>query len=1246
MNKIRLAIHSPCTLRDAFEIRDRKTEAFEVVRFVQGDSFLCWGQDKFSTITGMRFSQDDFNKNSACWYTWFQLNAHEINLTDYLQEKQADYALISCVDVLQDLCAIKCKSEPAYLAYTNAVRRNEVLQKKNIVYELVKPYDLDIGFIVAKFRDYISFFQKLYGHENVIYYIFEPVNKYVKAPQVKEFLPKQIYEKQLKLLRYLNDLARNEDLQIISVDAGEYANPGHKWGLHPLHYQDRVYKDIVDKTYELLNAQNVDAIRLPASTEVLKLQFTDFWPGFDKNNNFILNYLKKITNVVISDKPDIVFYSSFGTEYLKYRICIRVFITDENQPPDFSQCDYAMTYRYITYGDRHFRRTRFVSKREFENIAYEKRKFCTFISSNTKTGEGAVLRKKFASMLMNYKHVDCPGKVLNNMDGVIKPFCALNWGRSAINFMKQYKFTIAFENMRTEGYLTEKLPNALMANTIPIYWGDPCANIQFNPRAFIDCTQFRDFQEVIEYVKYLDNDDDAYLAMLHEPPMATAFNAQEHDWQKFISNIIKNGTIQRNLAKPYFDQPLYNYDDTLSIIEKELVAPILAEGEDKHCILEAPKRRGFQKDQLYVIENLGKRLTNHIAFANNIASYLRFQSGSSSMSGHLEKVIKSVAIWQQTHAQGRHKIIWSQDANLEQQYRDMFRLLWPQQAKGMQMALIGVAGEEGHVMPEPGNNGVVLSLVQSCGCGWEKEMAERGFKVFKCVVNVDTLPIRHNHIMVEKTEICKKQDICTNEVSISELLTDASFAQETNVILKIDVADQECDLLMNLPECIMDRFMQIIVVFNKMTVADQVIKCHEILSSLTKKFAPVHICYRNSDFIRFFSDFIVADNLEVVFMRRDNSIFSNSTLEFPVALNNKDGNLQELYIGKFSVLTGIDDPPPEDIPSRFSDDFTMQNSVPVKKWYLDSRNNSTVHIDKEKYDAYLQQYSRNEFSYYGETLNYIKSAIAAFPIQNKTVYLRQSDACSCIAVAEGAAKVYLATRCQPLHEHKNIENYILDAFQNNDIKTDFAISVSDITHIGLGRYGDKIEPDGDLRVMGEIKEKLQAKGILILSVSVGQDCLVWNAHRIYGKLRLPLLLSGWNFLASYGLSADIYDAPLGKWDNQPVLVLSKDQLAVNIPQYATPEQRVAIEALVKTRTFDSDYYIQQYPDILTGQMDALSHYVIFGARECRNPNSWFCSKDFMAKHSSLDWDKVNPLLFNIQPGFYGDYIIDKKYMRH
>ena len=54
-----------------------------------------------------------------------------------------------------------------------------------------------------------------------------------------------------------------------------------------------------------------------------------------------------------------------------------------------------------------------------------------------------------------------------------------------------------------------------------------------------------------------------------------------------------------------------------------------------------------------------------------------------------------------------------------------------------------------------------------------------------------------------------------------------------------------------------------------------------------------------------------------------------------------------------------------------------------------------------------------------------------------------------------------------------------------------------VEHVGLGRYGDTIDPDGDLKAIGELRRVLSPSGSLLFVVPVGKPSIEFNAHRIY-----------------------------------------------------------------------------------------------------------------------------------------------------
>lgn len=54
-----------------------------------------------------------------------------------------------------------------------------------------------------------------------------------------------------------------------------------------------------------------------------------------------------------------------------------------------------------------------------------------------------------------------------------------------------------------------------------------------------------------------------------------------------------------------------------------------------------------------------------------------------------------------------------------------------------------------------------------------------------------------------------------------------------------------------------------------------------------------------------------------------------------------------------------------------------------------------------------------------------------------------------------------------------------------------------VEHIGLGRYGDPIDPDGDIKAINELKRVCAIDGNIIFVTPVGKPKIMFNAHRIY-----------------------------------------------------------------------------------------------------------------------------------------------------
>lgn len=276
----------------------------------------------------------------------------------------------------------------------------------------------------------------------------------------------------------------------------------------------------------------------------IKINFCDFGNSFSPTNNLYYQILSKHFDIDISDNPDYIFYSDFGIAHKNIPSkVIKINIINENIRPNFTQCDYAIGYDYINYEDRYFRHPMhlYISKNLDQNKDYFNRKFCNFIYSNCKHGSGAIIRIDFCKLLSQYKKIDCPGKCLNNMKDVITPRDK-NWRNGKLPFIRKYKFTIAFENSSCIGHISEKFFDPINNGSIPIYWGDPKISREFNTKAFINCHDFNNFDEVVDFVKYLDNNGKAYLDMLYANPLRDDYKKEDHDLSKFLIHIIEHGT--------------------------------------------------------------------------------------------------------------------------------------------------------------------------------------------------------------------------------------------------------------------------------------------------------------------------------------------------------------------------------------------------------------------------------------------------------------------------------------------------------------------------------------------------------------------------------------------------------------------------------------------------------------------------------------------------------------------------------
>lgn len=273
--------------------------------------------------------------------------------------------------------------------------------------------------------------------------------------------------------------------------------------------------------------------------DCIKIYFTDFWDGFKPEYYYIYGILSRKYQLVIDEKsPDYLIFSCFGNNHLNYHNSIKIFWSGENFFPDFNQCDYAMGCFYLELGDRFLR----IPEWTFYSIdwLYDKsllldeatllnRKFCNFVYSNSFCADP--FRMQFFKRLSKYKQVDSGGKLENNIGGCVA---------DKVYFIAGYKFTIAFENSRADGYTTEKLIQPMYVNSLPIYWGNPSVHLDFNIESMVYVKNYDAMEEAIAEIIALDNDDVAYLEKLRKPWFLNEeFKNMEKKVTDFLCHIIE-----------------------------------------------------------------------------------------------------------------------------------------------------------------------------------------------------------------------------------------------------------------------------------------------------------------------------------------------------------------------------------------------------------------------------------------------------------------------------------------------------------------------------------------------------------------------------------------------------------------------------------------------------------------------------------------------------------------------------------
>jgi hypothetical protein len=251
----------------------------------------------------------------------------------------------------------------------------------------------------------------------------------------------------------------------------------------------------------------------------LKVAFTDLWPRADPEVTFLLRALRETTPAVVTAPEDaeLLFFSVFGSQNAGF-VGTKVQYSGENTRPRWSATDFHIGCNHLD--DRRHVRFPFYAAAMVDpqwsapslesGPAWRDREFCLLLTSH-ETGR----RVAAYDAISRYRPVTSAGSVrrtvhppdLEPRDG--------KWRPSKLRYQQNFRFTIAYEHTAAPGYTSEKLLDALLARSIPIYCGNPRVDDDVYPDCFINASDFDDLDALVEHVRRVDTDEGlahSYLA--------------------------------------------------------------------------------------------------------------------------------------------------------------------------------------------------------------------------------------------------------------------------------------------------------------------------------------------------------------------------------------------------------------------------------------------------------------------------------------------------------------------------------------------------------------------------------------------------------------------------------------------------------------------------------------------------------------------------------------------------------------
>jgi hypothetical protein len=155
------------------------------------------------------------------------------------------------------------------------------------------------------------------------------------------------------------------------------------------------------------------------------------------------------------------------------------------------------------------------------------------------------------------------------------------------------------------------------------------------------------------------------------------------------------------------------------------------------------------------------------------------------------------------------------------------------------------------------------------------------------------------------------------------------------------------------------------------------------------------------------------------------------------------------------------------VPQEMYDGYSMNGKVEIYEQYVMSGSDRRLyHYSEELVNRFVDMGNKREVSHYPETDRWFYDALDKHNIEQKQYLIIGSEEPYYEGIAiSNHATVTMVEYQRVTSSHPFLTTMTVEEFEKENYQYDGAISISSVEHSGLGRYGDSLDPDGDLKSM-------------------------------------------------------------------------------------------------------------------------------------------------------------------------------------